>query len=193
MFTAFAFAGNVEQGKVKSAMCASCHGVDGNSTNPVWPKLAGQHEKYITRQLELFKNGQRKGTVMSGMTAALSATDMQDIAAYFASQKITVGSSNENLIETGKAIYEGGKAKLQIPACMGCHGVTGEGNPLSGFPVLASQHAAYTEQRLLAFKAGETSGKEDDINGHIMADVVKYLDDDEIKAIANYLQGLYSK
>ena len=193
VFTAFVYAGDIEKGKTKAAMCTSCHGVDGNSSNPVWPKIAGQHEKYLTRQLELFKSGERKGTVMSGMTAALSQRDMEDISAFFASQKSNIGSSDENLIAKGKAIYEGGKSKLNIPACMACHGISGKGNPLSGYPVLASQHAAYTEQRLLAYKAGETVKNEGDVNGHIMAGVVKYLDDDEIKAVANYLQGLYSE
>ncbi len=186
-------AADSELGKVKSAMCASCHGADGNSSNPVWPKIAGQHEKYIARQLELFKSGERKGTVMPGMVAALNKTDMQNIAAYFASQKANIGSSDENLLAKGKAIYEGGNAKLNIPACMACHGITGKGNPLSGYPVLAGQHAAYTEGRLLAYKAGETVKNEADVNGHIMASVVKYLDDAEIKAVANYIQGLYAE
>jgi len=182
-------AGDAEAGKTKSAMCASCHGADGNSTNPVWPKLAGQHEQYTARQLSLFKSGQRKATVMGGMVAGLSEADMQDLAAYFSSQKTNIGSSNPELLEVGKAIYQGGVKKLKIPACMACHGVAGKGNPLSGYPVLAGQHSAYTEQRLMAFKAGEVTA--DDDNGKIMADVAKYLSDAEIKALANYIQGLY--
>jgi len=188
-FALSANAGDAEAGKSKSAMCASCHGADGNSTNPVWPKLAGQHEQYIARELSLFKSGQRKATVMGGMTAGLNDTDMQDLAAYFSSQKSNVGSANSDLLEEGKAIFQGGVKKLSIPACMSCHGITGKGNPLSGYPVLAGQHAAYTEQRLLAFKSGEITA--DDDNGKIMADVAKYLSDAEIKALASYIQGLY--
>ncbi len=182
-------AGDAEAGKTKSAMCASCHGADGNSTNPVWPKLAGQHEQYIARELSLFKSGQRKATVMGGMVAGLNDADMQDLAAYFSSQKSNIGSANADLMEAGKAIYQGGVKKLKIPACMACHGITGKGNPLSGYPVLAGQHSAYTEQRLMAFKAGEITA--DDDNGKIMADVAKYLSDAEIKALASYIQGLY--
>jgi len=185
--------GDAELGKAKSVMCASCHGVDGNSSNPVWPKLAGQHQAYISRQLSLFKQGERPATVMAGMVAALNDEDMKNLAAFYASQKSSTGSADENLIEVGKAIYQGGVSKLKIPACMACHGITGQGNPLSGYPVLAGQHAAYTEQRLLAFKAGETLKDEDDVNGKIMAGVVKYLSDDEIKAVASYIQGLYAE
>jgi cytochrome c553 len=188
----FAHAGDADLGKAKSAMCASCHGVDGNSANPVWPKLAGQHEQYISRQLSLFKSGARTATVMGGMSAGLTDVDMDNLAAYYAGQKSSVGSADANLIELGKAVYQGGNSKLKIPACMSCHGITGQGNPLSGYPVLAGQHAAYTEQRLMAYKAGETVNIEGDVNGHIMSGVVKYLSDKEIKAVANYIQGLYS-
>ena len=188
-FALSAFAGDVDLGKTKSAMCAACHGADGNSANPVWPKLAGQHEQYTARELSLFKSGQRKGTVMAGMVAGLNDADMQDLAAYFASQKSNIGSANPDLLEAGKAIYQGGVDKLKIPACISCHGIAGKGNPLSGYPVLAGQHAAYTEQRLLAFKSGEITA--DDNNGKIMADVAKYLSNEEIKALASYIQGLY--
>jgi cytochrome c553 len=191
LFAGFANAGDAELGKAKSAQCAACHGADGNSANPLWPKLAGQHEQYTARQLLLFKNGERKGTVMPGMVAALNEDDMNNLAAYFATQKSSIGSADENLVEVGKALYQGGSAKMKIPACMSCHGIGGKGNPLSGYPVLAGQHAAYTEQRLLAFKSGETVANEDDVNGNVMADVVKYLSDEEIKAISSYIQGLY--
>jgi cytochrome c553 len=189
----FVMAGDVEQGKAKSGMCVACHGADGNSTNPVWPKLAGQHEQYIARQLSLFKNGTRKATVMAGMAAGLSSEDMNNLGAYFASQKTTIGSADENLVDAGKALFQGGRADMKIPACMACHGITGQGNPLSGYPVVAGQHAAYTEQRLKDFRAGDTAGADDDAKGKIMASVAKHLTDDEIKAVATYMQGLYSK
>lgn len=185
-------AGDADLGKVKSVTCTACHGADGNSVNPAWPKLAGQHELYTARQLTLFKTGERKGTVMAGMVAGLNDEDMQNLGAYFAAQKSTIGSADESLIEMGKAVYLGGNAKMKTPACMACHGVAGKGNPLSGYPVLAGQHATYTEDRLRAYKAGETVAN-DDVNGKIMADVAKYLSDDEIKAVANYIQGLYTE
>jgi len=193
VFSSLVMAGDAELGKAKSAMCVACHGADGNSVNPIWPNLAGQHEQYIARQLELFKSGDRKGPVMSGMVAGLNQEDMQNLAAYYSSQKPKIGSADESLVELGQSVYQGGVTKMKIPACMSCHGVSGKGNPLSGYPVLAGQHAAYTEAILKDYRSGTTYGKEGDTNGKIMADVAKYLTDDEIKAVASYIQGLYSK
>jgi cytochrome c553 len=192
-FTSFVSAGDAELGKGKSALCTACHGADGNSINPIWPSLAGQHEEYTARQLSLFKSGERKNAVMAGMVAGLNAEDMQNLGAYFASQKAKLASANENLIEAGKAVFQGGNAKMNIPACMACHGVDGKGNPLSGYPIVAGQHAAYSELRLKAFRDGETVANEDDVNGNIMASVAKYLSDDDIKAVSSYMQGLYTK
>ncbi|MCB1603305.1 MAG: c-type cytochrome [Gammaproteobacteria bacterium] len=193
VFASLSFAGDVESGKAKSAMCASCHGADGNSVNPVWPTIAGQHENYISRQLSLFKSGERKATVMAGMVAALNEEDMKDLAAYFNAQKAAKKAAEPELVALGQSIFQGGKSELNIPACMSCHGVAGEGNPLSGYPIVAGQHAAYNEQRLKDFRAGETVKNADDVNGNIMASVAKYLSDDEIKAVASYMQGLSSK
>ena len=192
-FTSFVSAGDAELGKAKSALCTACHGADGNSINPIWPSLAGQHEEYTARQLTLFKSGERTGSVMAGMVAGLNAEDMQNLGAYYASQKAKLASADESLVEAGKALFQGGNAKMNIPACMACHGIDGQGNPLSGYPVIAGQHATYSEQRLKAFRAGETVANEDDINGNIMASVAKYLSDDDIKAVSSYMQGLYSK
>jgi cytochrome c553 len=192
-FTSLVIAGDPELGKAKSATCVACHGTDGNSINPIWPNIAGQHEQYIARQLELFKSGERESSVMLGMVAGLSSEDMHNLGAYYASQKIKIGSANEDLVELGKSVYQGGVTKMNIPACMACHGVAGKGNPLSGYPVLAGQNAAYTESMLKDFRSGTTNGKEGDTNGMIMSEVAKYLTDDEIKALSSYIQGLYSK
>jgi cytochrome c553 len=187
------YAGDIELGKSKTAMCVACHGADGNSMNPTWPKLAGQHEDFTSRQLQLFKSGERKGTVMPGMVAGLSEEDMENIGAYYASLKINTGSADESLVVLGKSIYQGGSSEMNIPACMACHGASGRGMPLSGYPALAGQHAAYLQQRLKAYRAGETVANEDDVNGNVMASVAKYLSDEEIEAVSSYLQGLYSK
>jgi len=189
--TQFAIAGDADLGKAKSAMCTACHGADGNSINPMWPNLAGQHEEYTARQLSLFKNGERKATVMGGMVAGLNDDDMTNLGAYYANQKSKLAVADADLVTKGKAIYQGGNAKMEIPACMACHGVDGKGNPLSGYPVVAGQHTVYTEQRLKDFRAGDAVKNEDDINGNIMAKVAKYLSDDDIKAVASYMQGLY--
>lgn len=186
-------AGDAELGKQKSATCVACHGTDGNSINPIWPNIAGQHEQYITRQLMLFKNGGRPASVMAGMVAGLSQEDMENLGAYYASQKLKIGSADENLIELGQSVYQGGVTKMNIPACMSCHGVSGKGNPLTGYPVLAGQNAAYTESILIEYRKGVTYGAEGDTNGKIMADIAQYLTDEEIKAVSSYIQGLYSE
>ncbi len=183
--------GDAAAGKAKAAVCAACHGADGNSTNPMWPKLAEQHALYLERQLRLFKQGLRPATTMAGMAAPLSDQDMADLAAYFESQKRSPGMADEALVDLGKRVYHGGNLKTHVPACAACHGPVAEGNPLSRYPSLASQHATYVEDRLKAFRAGETWGDADDANGKIMADVAKNMTDEEIKAVASYIQGLY--
>lgn len=183
-------AGDAEKGKALSGTCAACHGTDGNSVNPIWPSLAGQHEAYIVRQLELFKSGARENALMAPMAANLSAQDMADLAAYFSSQSLTMKAADPDQVELGRSIYQGGALDRNVPACMSCHGPTGQGNPVSGYPVLANQHAAYTALQLRAYKAGRVLADKDDINGQVMAGVAKYMTDEEIDAVASYIQGL---
>lgn len=183
-------AGDAENGKNLSATCAACHGMDGNSANPIWPSLAGQHEGYLSRQLQLFKSGERDNAMMAPMAAGLSDQDMADLAAYFGSQKLALKAANPELVELGKKIYQAGDKDRNIPACMACHGPTGQGNPLSGYPKLANQHAAYIALQLKAYKAGQKTANPDDVNGQVMAGVAQYMTDEEIEAVASYLQGL---
>ncbi len=183
-------AADADKGKALSATCAACHGSDGNSINPIWPSLAGQHEAFLVRQITMFKNGQRENAMMAPMVSGLSDQDIADLAAYYASQKLTLKAANPDSIELGKKIYQAGDADRNIPACMSCHGPTGQGNPLSGYPVLANQHAAYTVLQLKAYKAGRKSPDQDDLNGQVMAGVAQYMTDEEIDAVSSYLQGL---
>ena len=183
--------GDAEAGQGKAAICAACHGVDGNSVVPNWPKIAGQHADYIERQVALIKDGQRAVPEMVGIIAALSEQDIEDISAYFASQVTTAGLADEALIAAGESVYRAGIANKDIPACMSCHGPAGEGNPLSGYPSLAGQHSVYSEKMLTGFRAGTMWG-DDDTNSKIMTDVANRLTDDEIKAVASYIQGLHS-
>ena len=185
-----AFAGDAEQGKAISGTCVACHGTDGNSVNPIWPSLAGQHENYLVRQLKLFKSGERENALMAPMAANLSEQDMADLAAYFSSQPLTMKAADPEQVELGKAIYQGGDQDRAIPACMSCHGPTGQGNPVSGYPVLANQHAAYTALQLRAYKAGQALKNKDDVNGQVMAGVAKYMTEEEIDAVSSYIQGL---
>jgi cytochrome c553 len=179
-------AGDAEAGKTKSATCLACHGVDGNSANAVWPKLAGQHPSYIKKQLREFKGGVRKNDLMSPMAMPLSEQDMDDLAAYFSSQTQTPGSAAADQVELGETLYRGGNAATDVAACMACHGPSGMGNPAADFPRISGQHAAYLEKMLKDFRSGERSND----NAKMMRNVVARMTDKEIAAVAQYVQGL---
>lgn len=190
-FSAQAFAqGDAAAGQAKSAICAACHNADGNSVVPNWPKLAGQHEQYLTRQLTLIKAGDRPVPEMMGITPGLTEQDMQDLSAWFASQERTGGVADESMVQLGERIYRAGNADSGVPACMACHGPVGEGNPLAGYPALAGQHAMYTAKMLNGFRAGDHWG-DADASSLIMVGAASELTDEEIAAVASYLQGLY--
>lgn len=184
--------GDAAQGKDNSAMCAACHGPDGNSTVAMWPKLAGQHEAYLERQLVLIKSGERQVPEMTGIASMLSEQDMADLAAYFAAQKTSPGVTDSDLLRAGERLYRAGNAESAVPACMACHGPAGEGNPLSGYPALAGQHSVYIGKMLTRFRAGDSWG-EDDASSKVMVGVAEEMTDAEIEAVASYVQGLYSK
>jgi cytochrome c553 len=182
--------GDAAAGQAKSAICAACHGVDGNSAVPNWPKLAGQHEKYLVRQVTLIKSGDRQVPEMLGIVPGLGDQDIEDLAAYFASHETTLGVADESKVTLGERIYRAGNAESGVPACMSCHGPAGEGNPLAGYPALAGQHSMYTNKMLTGFRAGENYG-EDDMPSGIMNGSASELNDEEIEAVASYIQGLY--
>lgn len=182
-------AGDASAGQAKSAICAACHGVDGNSVVPNWPKLAGQHEQYLTRQVSLIKAGARMVPEMVGIVPGLSEQDIQDLSAYFASQPIAAGVADESKVILGERIFRAGNAESGVPACMACHGPAGEGNPLAGYPALAGQHAVYTANMLTRFRAGENWGEGD--ASQVMNGSAAELTDEEIAAVASYIQGLY--
>jgi cytochrome c553 len=183
--------GDADAGQGKAAICAACHGVDGNSVVPNWPKIAGQHATYIERQLALIKDGSRPVPEMAPIVISLSEQDMDDVAAYYSSQTISAGLTDEALRAEGELLYRGGNAATEIPACMSCHGPAGEGNPLAVYPSLAGQHSVYSEKMLKGFRAGATWGDED-ASSNIMTDVAKRLTDDEIRAVSSYIQGLHA-
>ena len=180
-------AGDVAVGKTKSAACAACHGADGNSgVNPLWPKLAGQHPKYIMKQLHDFKAGKRKDATMAPMAAPLSDQDMENLAAYFSSQTRTIGQAAKDKVAQGEKLYRAGSSN-GAPACSGCHGPAGGGNAAANFPSLSGQSADYVAKQLKAFRDGTRSN---DMNG-MMAGVAARLTDAEIAAVAQYVQGLH--
>jgi cytochrome c553 len=186
----FAQDGSPQAGQQKSTTCAACHGADGNSVaQPEWPSLAGQHAKYIERQLEAFKSGQRPDVLgMQGLAGALSEADMADIAAYFSSQTMAVKGTDPALVDRGQRIYRGGIPERSVPACIACHGPTGTGNPLAGYPRISHQHDAYLAKTLRDYRAG-TRRSDSDMN-QMMRNVAELLLDDEIDALASYMQGL---
>jgi cytochrome c553 len=184
-------AGDADAGQGKSAICAACHGADGNSAVPNWPKIAGQHAPYLERQLGLIKSGARPVPEMAGIVAGLSDQDLANVAAYYSTQTIKAGLADDATRAIGERLYRSGNSATDVPACMACHGPAGEGNPLARYPALAGQHSVYTEKMLNGFRSGTTWG-EDDESSKIMADVSFRLTDKEIKAVAAYIQGLHA-
>lgn len=184
-------AGEAAAGQGKSAICAACHGVDGNSVVPNWPKIAGQHPDYLERQLDLIKNGLRPVPEMAGIAMGLNKQDMADLAAYFSTQALKPGAADESTLAQGERIYRAGNAATDVPACMACHGPAGGGIPLSGYPALAGQHSVYTEKMLKGFRGGTTWGAEDE-SSKVMVGVANRLTDAQISAVASYIQGLHA-
>ena len=180
------YAADSEAGKTKSALCAGCHGVDGNSTNGIWPKLAGQHASYLQKQIREFKNGTREDPVMRGMVAALTDTDIEDIAAYYESQAIKPAGFDKELIEKGEAIYRGGITETSVPACIACHSPSGDGNGPASFPSLKSQHPEYIVAQMQKFKDGSRSNDP----GSMMRNVAVRMLDSEMAAVAAYMAAL---
>jgi cytochrome c553 len=179
-------AGNKESGQAKSATCMACHGMDGNSPSPEWPALAGQHVSYIQTQLKAFKAGERKNDLMSPMAMILSDEDMADLAAYFSSQTVKGGETEPSKRALGQRVYRAGNLNSGVTACAGCHGPNGRGNPLAGYPSIQGQHAVYAAAQLRAFKSGTRST---DPN-QMMRTIAAQLSDEEIDAVASYVQGL---
>lgn len=188
---AVAATGNAEAGKAKSALCAACHGVDGNSTTGLWPKLAGQNAGYLVQELQKFKSGARENASMTGMVANLTPEDMADLAAYFSSQTRTQGAASEALVEAGQKIYRGGNKAKGIPACTACHSPQGNGNPAAKYPALGGQHAEYVKKQLEDYRSGVRSGKVLEGTPVIMREIASKMSDDDMKAVADYVAGLH--
>ncbi len=183
-----ALAGNAEAGKTKSAACAGCHGVDGNSPVPAFPKIAGQNEAYMVKQIKDFKtNTDRQNAIMLGMVAALTEEDAADIGAYFQSQIIKDAAPfDAEQLAAGREMYKGGDMQKGIPACQACHGPTGAGTAGIGYPQLGGQYVDYTLLQLNAFKNG--TRKNDD--KMLMRSIVEKMTDADIAAVANYIASL---
>jgi cytochrome c553 len=198
--------GDAEAGAGKAAACAACHGPDGNPSDPQYPRIAGQNERYIARQLALFASGERHSglaAIMVPFAQALGPQDMRDVGAFFAQQKSGAGVADDAAVadgayaglkyyEIGQQLFRAGDAGRGIPACLACHGPTGAGNPGPGYPHIGGQQASYTARRLQEYQAGTTSEK-DAASFQIMAKIARQLTEQEIGALGSYLQGLHHR
>ncbi len=182
-------AGDATAGQAKAAVCGACHGVDGNSAAPNFPKLAGQGENYLIKQMKDVKEGRRTIVEMTGLLDNLNEQDFADIAAYFASQAGSIGAADPALVERGEAIFRGGNLETGLPACTGCHAPNGVGNAPAGFPKLNGQHAQYTAKQLTDFREGDRNNDAGDAG--IMRTIAAKLSNKDIAAVSSYIQVLH--
>jgi len=178
--------GSAQAGAPKAAVCFSCHGPDGNSQNPAWPRLAGQNAVYIAEQLHLFKDGTRKNPVMQPMAATLSDQDIDNLAVFFAAQTPTGLEADPSYWQAGKALYIHGDDAHGVPGCVACHGPLGRGNPAAGYPALEAQQSVYVVTQLQNY----ANGTRYSTNSEIMFDIAKQLTPEQIRDVASYVQGL---
>lgn len=191
-----ALAGDAAAGKALATACGACHGADGNSQAPTFPKLAGQGEKYLVKQMKDIKSGLRKVPEMTGQLDNMSDADIGNIAAFYASQPGTLAGAKDDkeLLALGQKIYMAGNKEAGVPACSGCHSPSGVGNAPAGFPHLGGQHADYIAKQLKDFRAGAEytdRGRHNDGDSKIMRAGVARMSDREIEAVANYISGLH--
>lgn len=196
-------AGSADAGAAKAATCLACHGMNGNSTNPEWPNLAGQNAAYIVGQLHLFHDGKRTGmpgnvnaAMMPPMAVSLGDQDIEDVAAYYATQ-VPVGlEADPSYYQNGRVLYVRGDAARQIPACAACHGPVGRGNPDAGYPALRGQHSVYLIRQLETYGAddrytknakGTSSGGDNDA---IMHAIASRLSAEDMRNLASFIQGM---
>jgi cytochrome c553 len=181
--------GNAEAGATKAAStCVACHGPGGNSANPDWPKLAGQGAPFIVEQLQMFKHGVRTNPVMMPQGAALNDDDMKNLAAYYSTQKPSPGVASPDAVKAVEKLYRAGDATRGVPACLACHGPEGAGNAAAGYPRIGGQHAKYAAGSLRRLR--DMNGKSAAANPSAMATIAARLTENEIDALASYINGL---
>lgn len=192
---AFPFkSGKAASGATMAAVCASCHGPNGNSANPEWPRLAGQSAVYIAEQLRLFRSGVRNNPVMMPMAATLSDQDIADLAVYYQAQTPSGLEADPQYWKAGQALYVRGDASHGVPACAACHGPLGRGNPAAGYPALRAQQSVYVVKQLNDYAGGTrykaTKPEAASRNGVMMYTIAKGLTPDQMRDVASYVQGL---
>ena len=184
--------GDAEAGQAKAATCVACHGVDGNSAVPTFPKMAGLGHKYLLKQMKDIRDGRRPVALMAGQVDNMSDQDLSDIAAFYDAQPRTGGMADPNKVALGRKVYLSGIAERQVPACSGCHSPTGNGNGPAGYPSLGGQHAEYIAAQLKMFRKGyeDPTGRTNGGEAKIMRTTAFELSDLEIEAVASYAAGL---
>jgi cytochrome c553 len=187
-------AGDADKGQSQAAVCGACHGQDGNSPAAAFPKLAGQNQRYLFKQMQDIKSGLRPVAQMTGQLDAMSDQDMQNIAAFYESQTISIGQASPDLVELGERIYRAGIMDKGVAACSSCHSPTGQGNGPAGFPSLGGQHADYIAAQLMAFRLGADQpekGRVNDGDSRMMRTTAAVMSDLEIEAVSSYISGLH--
>lgn len=178
----------VEAGRAKSITCAACHGADGNSINPEWPSLAGQHADYTAKQIAAYKNGDRNNVLMAGMVLTLTDEDMANLGAFYEAQTPILRTAPPETVEQGERIYRGGIPEAGVPACAACHGPGGKGNPMADYPVIRGQHATYLVATLKEYAAGTRMS--DKRQSQMMRNIASAMTEEQMRAVAGYMQGL---
>ena len=197
-FTGTALAGDAAAGKGKTPVCSACHGADGNSLAAAFPKLAGQNERYLIKQMQDIKSGARPVPTMAGQLDNMSDADIADVAAYYAGQLGSGGQADPGKLALGAKVYRAGVSARGVAACAACHGARGGGNAPAGFPSLAGQHAEYIADQLRRFRTGaentleeNPNGRTNDSDARMMRDVAFPMSDNEIDAVASFIAGLH--
>jgi cytochrome c553 len=180
--------GSADAGMAKSITCTACHGPQGNSVNPMWPSIAGQSANYTLAQMTAFKDGSRSDPLMTAQAMLLSEDDMRDLAVYFEGlPAAAMAVADPGKVDKGQALYRGGDSASGTAACLACHGPTGRGNPAAIYPALQGQHSVYTAKQLRDYASGARTS---DGKTRIMRDIAARLSQDDINAVASYVQGL---
>jgi cytochrome c553 len=187
--------GSIEAGKEKAATCSACHGAEGISVNPLWPNIAGQSATYIVEQVTAFRDGasdpetaKRYDPLMSPQSMSLSDEDIRDLAVYFESLPAAAQAvADTSSVSRDEKLYRGGDVENGTAACLACHGPTGRGNPAASYPALQGQHAVYTAKQLKDYADGTRTS---DGVTRVMRDIAARLSQEDIDALASYVQGL---
>jgi len=186
--------GKAASGEAKSALCMACHGPNGNSANPEWPRLAGQSAIYIAEQLRLFRAGIRDNPIMKPLATTLSDQDISDLAVYYEAQTPTGLEADPSYWKAGEALYLSGDRARNVPACVACHGPVGRGNLAAGYPALRAQQSVYVVKQLNDYASGArytgTNAAQASRNGAMMLTLAKRLTPEEIRDVASYVQGM---